>query len=190
MQPPFAARGDQSVAHKHLQDLIPPGLLAARRQPLGPEPVELKLLPQLPGEPAGAPLPRASKLHLGQPKLDDRRIACDRLTLILRKQRQCSRTPGVFVEHLDCLAPRRRLRGVDLAKIQHMSLHHPPVIETLVLDDVPIAVRLAVLLSLGASQEHGAANLLAPPRPWESGRSSLQPFSAECAHINLGRSKT
>jgi hypothetical protein len=32
-----------------------------------------------------------------------------------------------------------------------MPLHYSAIVETLVLDDVPIAVRLAVLLSLGAS---------------------------------------
>src|ERR1700682_2070610 len=37
-----------------------------------------------------------------------------------------------------------------------MPLHHPAIIETLVLDHVPVAVRLAVLPSLGASQKHDA----------------------------------
>jgi hypothetical protein len=55
-------------------------------------------------------------------------------------------------------------------------LRHPVVIETLVLNDVPVVVRLAVLPSLGASQKHDAANPSAPSRAWESGRSSLQPF--------------
>jgi len=45
-----------------------------------------------------------------------------------------------------------------------MPLRHPAVIETLVLDHVPIVVRLGVLLSLGASQKHDAANLPAPRR--------------------------
>ena len=40
-----------------------------------------------------------------------------------------------------------RLRGVDLAQIQYVPLDHPATVETLVLDDVPVAVRLAVLLS-------------------------------------------
>jgi hypothetical protein len=60
-----------------------------------------------------------------------------------------------------------------------MPLHHTAVIETLVLDHVPVVVRLSVLLSLGASQKHDAANLSASCRVWESGRSSLQPFLAE-----------
>src|SRR5271155_460031 len=96
----------------------------------------------------------------------------------------------VFVEHLDGLAPCRRLRGADLAEIQHMPLHHPAAIETLVLDHVPVAVRLAVLLSLGASQKHDAANLPASRRPWESGRSSLQTFLAETEDPSLCKSDT
>jgi len=50
-----------------------------------------------------------------------------------------------------------------------MPLHHPTVIEALVLDDVPALVRLAVLPSLGASQKHDAANLSTPCPDWESG---------------------
>jgi hypothetical protein len=35
-----------------------------------------------------------------------------------------------------------------------VPLHHPTVVETLVLDDIPIEVRLAVLPSFDSSQEH------------------------------------
>ena len=71
-----------------------------------------------------------------------------------------------------------------------MPLHHPALTETLVLDSVSVAVRLAVLLSLGASQEHGATNLCAIGHAWKSGRSSLQLFSAENDHLTLCRSIT
>jgi len=124
-------------------------------------------------------LPWTTKLHLGQAKLNDGRIAYDRLASILGKQRQRPGMARILVEHLDRLAPGSRLRGVDLAEIQHVPLHHPAIIKTLVLDDVPVVVRLAVLLSLGASQKHDATNLCAIRRAWESGRSSLQPFSAK-----------
>src|SRR5664279_579336 len=109
MQPPLAARRDQPVGRENLQNLVPPRLLAARRQAIGPEPIELKLLPQLPGQPAGAPLPRAMKPHLGQAKLNDGGIARHRLASILREQRQCPSTAGVLVEYFDRLAPRCRL---------------------------------------------------------------------------------
>jgi len=105
-------------------------------------------------------LPRTVKPHLGQTKLNDGCIARGHLAPILREQRQRPGTARILVEHLDRLAPGRRLRGVDLAQIQHMPLHHPAIIETLVLDDVPVAVRLAVFLSLGPPQEHDAANLM------------------------------
>ncbi len=74
MQPPFAARSDQPVAGENLQNLIPPRPLAARRQAIGPEPIEFQLLPQLPGQPARAPLPRALKPHHGiKNPVDNRR---------------------------------------------------------------------------------------------------------------------
>ena len=88
MQPPFATRSDQPVAGENLQNLIPPRSLSIRRQAIGPEPIELKLLPQLPGQPARPPLSRALKPHLGQTKLNDGGIARRHLASILREQRQ------------------------------------------------------------------------------------------------------
>jgi hypothetical protein len=74
--------------------------------------------------------------------------------VIFGKQRQRSRTPGVLIEDLDGLAPNRCLRGVDFTQVQHVALHHTAITETLILDDAPIAVRLAVFLPLGLAQEH------------------------------------
>src|SRR5450756_348336 len=96
----------------------------------------------------------------------------------------------ILVEHFDRFAPSRCLRGVDLAEIQHMPVHHTAVIETLGLDDAPVAVRLAVLSSLGSPQKHDAANLSASSRACESGRSSLQPLSAKPDDADRCRSKT
>src|SRR6266478_8114962 len=190
MQSPLAARRNQPVGRENLQNLIPPRSFPARRQAIGPEPIKLKFLPQLPGQPARPPLPRTVKPHLGQAKLNDGGIACNRLATIIGKQRQRPGKARILVEHLDRLAPGRRLRGVDLAEIQHMPLHHAAAIETLVLDHVPVVVRLAVLLSLCASQKHDATNLCAINRAWESGRSSLQPFLAETEDPTLCKSDT
>jgi hypothetical protein len=96
----------------------------------------------------------------------------------------------ILVEHLDRLAPGSCLRGVYLAKIQHMPLHHTAIIETPVLNDAPVAVCLAVLLSLGAAQKHDAPNLPAPSSAWESGRSSLQTFAAQNDNVIPCRSTT
>ncbi|HKN26570.1 MAG TPA: site-specific integrase, partial [Roseiarcus sp.] len=49
-------------------------------------------------------------------------------------------------------------------------------IETLVLDDAPIEVRLAVLPPFGSSKEHNDVDSITKTIPWESGRSSLQVF--------------
>jgi hypothetical protein len=89
----------------------------------------------------------------------DRSVARNGVAAILREQRQRPWASRVRADNLDRLAPRNSLRGVDLAQIQDVPLHRSAIVETLVLDDVPIAVRLAVLLSLGPPQEHGAATL-------------------------------
>src|SRR5271167_325232 len=57
-----------------------------------------------------------------------------------------------------------------------MPLHHSAAIETLVLDDAPIEVRLAVLPSFGSSKEHNDVDSITKTISWESGRSSLQAF--------------
>jgi hypothetical protein len=66
---------------------------------------------------------------------------------LVGKQRQRLGTARIPVKSLDRLAPRCGLREVDFAKIQDAPLGRPAIVETLVLDDVPIGVRLAVLLS-------------------------------------------
>ena len=110
-------------------------------------------------------------------KLNDRRVGRHRSTSIFGEQRQCPRKPRIVVENLDGLSPPCRLRGVDLAQVQNVALYDTPACHALVLDNAPIVVRLAVLLSLGLPQKHDPANLAEGIRCWEQGRSSLQPFS-------------
>src|SRR5208283_5497632 len=57
-----------------------------------------------------------------------------------------------------------------------MPLHHSAAIETLVLDDAPIEVRLAVLPPFGSSKEYNDVDSITKTIPWESGRFSLQAF--------------
>src|ERR1700760_340632 len=186
MQLPLAARGDQPVRHQHLQDLIPPRALAVDRQTLGPEAIQLQLFPQLPGQPARTPLPWPAQPHLREAKLHGRTVGRHRGTVILRKQRQRPRTSRFLIEDFDGFAPSGRLRRADLTQIQNMTLHHPAAREALVLDDAPIAMRLAVLLSPGLPQEHDRASLAKRIRPGERGRSSLQPFSAGTVQYSHG----
>ena len=95
--------------------------------------------------------------HFGQAQPHHRGVVHRDLATVLREQGQRPGASDVCIEHRDRLAPHLRLRRVDLAQIQNVPLHHPPAVETLVLDDAPIEVRLAVLPSFDSSQEHDDA---------------------------------
>jgi hypothetical protein len=59
------------------------------------------------------------------------------------------------------------LRAVDLAKVQHMPLHHAPAADAPVLDHAPVAMRLAVLVANLGAQEHSGCQVSAKSTPWE-----------------------
>ena len=63
MQLPLTARCDQPIGHQNLENLVPARPLSARRQAVGPEPVQLQLAPQLTRQPARPPLPRPVQLE-------------------------------------------------------------------------------------------------------------------------------
>src|ERR1700735_1809561 len=92
--------------------------------------------------------------------------------------------PGVLVENFDGFAPGRGLRRADIAQIQDVALHNAAGPEAMVLDDAPIAVRLAILLPPGLPQKHDAENLAKGIRGGEQGRSSLQRFSTILAQYS------
>ena len=96
-------------------------------------------------------VPRPVQAHLGQPQPHHQSVVRRSLAPLLGEQGERSRAAGVRVEHLDRLAPSFRLRGIYLAQIINVPLHHPTAVETLVLDDIPIEVRLAVLPSFDSS---------------------------------------
>jgi hypothetical protein len=116
--------------------------------------------------------------QLRQAKVHDAARPGDRLAAILGKQRQPSPLPFVLIENLDGLAPGRRLRGVDLAQIQDVPLHHPAILETLVLDDVPVTV-LPFFFRSVRRRNMVAPSLCSPTLGRESARSSLQPLSTK-----------
>jgi len=144
---PLAPRRDQPVGRQHLQYMIPPRPFTAARQSFRPETIEFKGAPQLSGEPAGAPLARPAEPHLRETDLN--RVGVPRRRLpVLGKQRQRSRFPGRPVDHFDGPPPGIDLRGIDLSQIKNLALDHSPTVEPLILDDVPVDVRLSVLLPL------------------------------------------
>jgi hypothetical protein len=65
----------------------------------------------------------------------------------------------ILVKRFDGSAPIVTLAVADLTQIQHLSLHHLATGTTPVLDDVPVAVLLAVLEASIRSQKHGPTKL-------------------------------
>jgi hypothetical protein len=103
------------------------------------------------------------QLHLIKPDLYSIILGVLRQLPIMRKQRYLPGAPTIFIESLDYPAPGFMLAVIQLAQIQHLSLHHPAASAAPVLDNAPIAVRLAVLNSPGESQEHVADSTAKPP---------------------------
>src|SRR5580704_1767584 len=59
MQPPFAARINESIADQGLQNMLPASSLSTIGQTLGPEIIQAQLLVKITGQPTGSPLPAA-----------------------------------------------------------------------------------------------------------------------------------
>ena len=85
----------------------------------------------------------------------------DRTDPILRKQRHRLRLGIAVLKHLDRAGPGPLLGIVDLAEIEHVTLGHPTVGQTPVLHEAPVAVVLAVLLAMAATQKHNGIHLYA-----------------------------
>src|SRR5215475_10858230 len=76
-----------------------------------------------------------------------------------RKQGQLRLPLAPFIECFDDLAPRLALAVIDLAQIQHLPLHDLATSTALALDNIPIAMLLAVLQSSVASQIHASESV-------------------------------
>src|SRR6201986_174200 len=154
MQLPFAARGDQPIRRQNLENLLPARSLPAREQTFGPEPIQLQFAPQQTREPARSPLPRPAQRERRETNPHRRGVISDRGAAILREQSQRPRFARRFIEHLYCLAPSRGLRRNSLSQIPNLALHHSAIVETPILHDVPVDVRLAVFFAPGLPQRH------------------------------------
>jgi hypothetical protein len=159
MQPPFAARVDQPVAHQGLQDMTPAGALARVGQACRPEAVKRELLIELAGQPAGAPLPRPMQLHRAEPHLHAIAGGMDGHDPIGGKQGQLPGKLRFLVEGFDRPTPGFVLVVVDLAEIKHLALHDLAAGAALAFDNAPIVVLFAVLEASIRSQIHGEPSL-------------------------------
>jgi hypothetical protein len=101
-------------------------------------------------------LPRPAQLHPIQPHLNAIPSGVIGSRAISREQRQLGRLLRSLVEGLDDPAPCLALTVVDLPQVQHLPLHHLATGTSFALNDVPVAMLLAVLDSTIAAQIHGA----------------------------------
>src|SRR5580658_10406150 len=69
MQPPLAARINESVADQGLQNMLPACSLPTVGQTVSPELIEPQLLVQFAGQPTSSPLSRPMQFHLFEPDL-------------------------------------------------------------------------------------------------------------------------
>ena len=91
---------------------------------MGSKTVQSKLLVELTGQPARAPLPRPMQLHRVEPHLHTVRLRVFGKRPIGRKQKELRVVAGVFIKGFDLPTPSFMLAIVDLAEIQHLALHH------------------------------------------------------------------
>src|ERR1700758_9035 len=105
MQPPLAAWVDQPVGHQRLQHVQPARSLSRGRQSWRPEVIQPQLIPQMAGQPAGAPLPRPVQSRSAEPDMHHIAIQNWRRA-VLGEQRDLPRVLASLVERFDRSAPR------------------------------------------------------------------------------------
>ena len=127
---------------------------------MGPKTVQSKLLVELTGQPARAPLSRPMQLHRVEPHLHTVRLRVFGKRPIGREQKELRVVASVFIKGFDLPTPSFMLAIVDLAEIQHLALHHLTAATSLVLDNIPIAMLFAVFEASIEAQEH--ANQFSP----------------------------
>src|SRR6202022_4891525 len=69
MQPPFAARINESIVDQGLQNMLPASSLSTIVQTLSPELIQRQLFVKLAGQPTGSRLPGPMQFHLFEPDL-------------------------------------------------------------------------------------------------------------------------
>lgn len=153
VQPPLAARREQSVDRQDAQDLLPRRALAAHRQARGKEVVQVQRAPKFVGQPTRAPLARA--LQAQPAELDLHRIGITRQRPVGREECELAGLPAVLVEDADAALPGQPLAVVDFAQVKHVAVRHLAVAEPAALHHRPRAVLFAVLLADTTLQEHG-----------------------------------
>jgi hypothetical protein len=155
VQPPLTAGRKQPVADQGFQDVEPAGILATGRQSGDPEAIEIKQVPQLAGQPTGAPLSWPMELHSVQLDLDPF-TGQFRERTVSRKQGYLSCRAVALLDHLDGLHPGGLLPVIDLTKVKHLSLDNLFGRRPMVFNDTPIAMLFSVFEASFGSKKHAS----------------------------------
>jgi hypothetical protein len=107
--------------------------------------VKLLLLIQMTRQPTRAPLPRPMRLHCLQPHLYAIALGMLGNRAIGGKQGRLRVSSSPFIEGFDHPTLSLVLAIVDLARVQHLALHHLAARAAPALDNIPVAVFFAVL---------------------------------------------
>jgi len=73
---------------------------------------------------------------------------------VFGKQAQNARALLIFVEHLQALAPGRRLLVVDLAQVHNRALCHLARAQPMTFYDAEVSMLLAIFFPTCATQKH------------------------------------
>jgi len=122
VQPPFAARIQQSVTDLCFENIEPRRAFAAGRKSGLPEPIQPQLIPQFQSQPAAAPLPWMTQCHLAEAELNGIDGLWWRRPVLREKTHLLDGGMGRAIQHIQRQTPLRPLRVIYFAKIQKLTL--------------------------------------------------------------------
>ena len=153
VQPPLAARFNESVGRQRRQNQIPMGAFATGEQPLGPKtcpgpatPITTAPTNTPPIDEASRPSNSLSRICMARPPRPGASQSSGKSAAVRIGLR-------LGVENLNLFDPRRSLGIVDLAQVKHLALDHPAAGATLVLGQAPVAMLLPILEAFMALEE-------------------------------------
>ena len=152
MQLPFRTGREQALGDEGLEDLLPARARARGGQMSGEEGVETDLAGGFEREPAAAPLARTLAGNGIQPDMHDALVVGGRGGVV-REEGDLGRGGGARGVGGEGLAPGGALRVIDLAAGEDLALRDAPVVATLVFDDTPAGVFLAIFFCGPGSAE-------------------------------------
>jgi hypothetical protein len=134
-------------------------VVAAGREPVAPELVELQLCPELADDPAGTPLPRALQAERAEAELHPDVCGVRRDRAVGGEQGEAQLPVRAFLDRLNAAGPAGLLAVVDLPEIQEVPIDRSPVGAPVLLGDTPVPMFLAVFDAGVALQVHGGRSV-------------------------------